>query len=245
MSEEALDRAHWSRVAAQWIAWARLPNHDAFWAYRRSLAAFIGPGNGDALEVGCGEGRVSRELKALGYNVFALDSAPIMVRAAAELSSAHLYTVADSAALPFDDRRFDLVVAYNILMDVRDVASTVKEMARVMRCDGRLVVSIVHPFADRGSFIGPDSAAPFILKDEYFGRRRFEGVEERDGLRMEFAGWSQPLESYSLALEQAGLAITSLREPSPERGDQWRQFEQWARVPLFLWLIARHNPVPR
>ena len=38
--------------------------HDAFWAYRKSLKAFVGPGEGEALDVGCGEGRVSRELKA-------------------------------------------------------------------------------------------------------------------------------------------------------------------------------------
>jgi hypothetical protein len=32
---------------------------------------------------------------------------------------------------------------------------------------------------------------------------------------MHFAGWSQPLEAYVAALEEAGLAITSLREPLP------------------------------
>ena len=35
MTEEGMDRAHWSRVADQWIAWARAPNHDAFGAYRK------------------------------------------------------------------------------------------------------------------------------------------------------------------------------------------------------------------
>ena len=60
------DRQHWSRVAADWVAWARAPDHDAFWAYRAALAAFIGRGQGAALDVGCGEGRVARELRALG-----------------------------------------------------------------------------------------------------------------------------------------------------------------------------------
>ena len=40
------DRKHWSQVAEEWIVWARKPNHDAFWAYRDQLAAFIGRGNG-------------------------------------------------------------------------------------------------------------------------------------------------------------------------------------------------------
>jgi hypothetical protein len=28
------DYEHWVRNADDWIAWARAPNHDAFWAYR-------------------------------------------------------------------------------------------------------------------------------------------------------------------------------------------------------------------
>jgi SAM-dependent methyltransferase len=242
MSEKAPDRAHWSKVADQWIAWARSPNHDAFWAYRKALAAFVGPGGGEALEVGCGEGRVSRELKTLGYRVVASDTAAEMVTAAADADSAHHYVAADATSLPFNDECFDLVVAYNVLMDVVDVPAVLKELARVLRPDGRLIISIVHPFADRGAFAGPQPDAPFILKENYFGRKRFEGVEERDGLQMEFAGWSQPLDSYAQGLEGAGLMISSLREPLPEQGDEWRRFERWRRVPLFLWLTARRGP---
>ena len=67
---------------------------------------------------------------------------------------------------------------------------------------------------------------------------RFEGEEEHGGLRMHFAGWSQPLENYMAALEGAGLAITSLREPVPDEASA-DDLKQWARVPLFLWLKAR------
>jgi hypothetical protein len=42
MSGKDVDIEHWSRIAAEWTAWARAPNHDAFWAYRASLLAFIG-----------------------------------------------------------------------------------------------------------------------------------------------------------------------------------------------------------
>ena len=55
---------------------------------------------------------------------------------------------------------------------------------------------------------------------------------------MQFAGWSQPLEDYMAALEAAGLAITSLREPMPDAADT-DQLRQWSRIPLFLWLKAR------
>lgn len=239
MQKAPADRDHWTRVAKDWIAWARTPNHDAFWAYRNALTAFIGRGEGEALEVGCGEGRVSRELKALGYRVTASDAVTELVEAAAEADSAHAYAVADATALPFEDARFDLVVAYNMLMDVDDLPAVLKEIGRVMRPDGQLAVSLVHPFGDRGAFAGPEPDAPFVLRGTYFGRRRFEGSEERDGLSMRFAGWSQPLEDYAAALEGAGLAITALREPVPDHAVGRGHLKRWRRVPLFLWLKAR------
>jgi SAM-dependent methyltransferase len=238
------DRAHWTRVAAEWTAWARAPGHDVFWSYREGFRAFVGRGTGDALEVGCGEGRIARELTALGHRVTATDPVPAMVEAAAGARSAAAYAVASADRLPFGDGGFDRVVAYNVLMDVEDVPAAVAEMARVLRRPrGELVVSLVHPFADRGRFEGNVSEAPFVLTGSYFGRQRFETTFARDGLRMRFAGWSQPLEAYVDALARAGLAITALREPGPDapRGLAG-PMRPWARWPLFLWLKARPLP---
>jgi SAM-dependent methyltransferase len=233
------DTQHWSRVSSEWIEWARAPNHDAFWAYRESLIAFVGRGEGEALDVGCGEGRVSRELKACGYRVTALDPVRELVNAAREARSADDYAIASGDNLPFEDARFDLVMAYNVLMDVEDVSATLKEIRRVLRPAGMLVISIVHPFSDRGRFANAEATSPFVIQDSYFGSKRFEDTEERDGLRMRFAGWSMPLEAYVTALEDAGLAITSLREPVPQADDEWNHMQRWTRIPLFLWLKAR------
>jgi SAM-dependent methyltransferase len=234
-----LDHEHWSRIAAEWTAWARTPNHDAFWAYRSSLLAFIGEGQGEALDVGCGEGRVSRVLKECGYRVTATDRVEALVTAAEEAGSADEYRVAAAANLPFADNTFDLAIAYNVLMDVEDVSTALREIRRVLRSSGTLIVSIVHPFTDRGRFAGPEPDAPFALHGSYFGRERFEGVEERNGLRMHFAGWSRPLEDYMAALAGAGLAVSALREPVPDASDAWKHLERWSRVPLFLWIKAR------
>lgn len=233
------DRKHWSQVAEEWTAWARKPNHDAFWAYRDSLVAFIGRGNGKALDVGCGEGRVSRELTRCGYQVTATDPIHQFVEAAAQARSACYYAVAAATELPFENSRFDIVMAYNVLMDVEDFPEALKEIRRVMHPMGRLIMSVCHPFADRGRFASTEANAPFVLEDTYFGTHRFEGAEERDGLRMHFAGWSHPLEAYATALEAAGLAIISLREPVPDLGHGRNHMAPWTRIPLFLWLKAR------
>ncbi|MFD9891307.1 class I SAM-dependent methyltransferase [Amycolatopsis sp. NPDC059027] len=227
------EKEHWSRVAAEWVAWAREPDHDAFWAYRDALTEYLGTGSGDALDVGCGEGRVSRVLTSRGYTVTAVDPVAELLSAAEEARSAQDYVVASAGELPFEDGRFALVVSYNMLMDVADVPAAVKEMKRVLREDGTLFVSVVHPLADLE-----------LVKDQvtYFDRRRFETKVEDRGLTMKFAGWAQPLEAYAGALESAGLAITSVKEPAADIRDGRQHLEHWARFPLFLWLKARPLP---
>ena len=139
------DRKHWSRVAGEWTTWARAPNHDAFWAYRDSLAAFIGGGDGQALDIGCGEGRVSRELMALGYTVTEPIPSAHWWTCAAQAKSAHDYAVAGATRLPFEDCRFDLVVAYNVLMDVDDVPAAVREIGGSCAQPGDLLFQLCTP----------------------------------------------------------------------------------------------------
>ncbi len=152
---------HWTYVADQWIDWAGRPGHDAFWTYREGLAAYIGRGTGRALEIGCGEGRVSRELKALGYDVTASDAVPAMLDAARRADSAHGYALADAASLPFDPARFDVVMAYNVLMDLDDMPAALHEARRVLKPGGLLFVSLVHPFSvDQGAAAGLNCPRP-------------------------------------------------------------------------------------
>ena len=116
----------------------------------------------------------------------------------------HNYAVAGAAALPFADGEYELAVAYNVLMDVEDAPAAVREARRVLKPDGTLIISIVHPIFDHGRFDGDGPDAAFGMEASYFGRQRFESVDERDGLTMHFAGWSQPLEAHFAALAQRG-----------------------------------------
>jgi SAM-dependent methyltransferase len=239
VEELGKDLEHWSRVAADWVAWARAPNHDAFWAYRDALSEYIGGGNGEALDVGCGEGRVSRLLQSCGYTVTAVDPVAELVKAAQEAQSAYNYAVAPAGNLPFDNGSFDLVIAYNVLMDVEDVSTAVKEIRRVLRKDGTLFISIVHPLADLELLDAADLGSSSETQESYFERRRFETNVESGGFKMHFAGWARPLEAYVRALESAGLAITSLREPAANTAEGRNQMNRWSKLPLFIWLKAQ------
>ena len=234
--------AHWAAHADEWVRWARRPDHDAYWFYRDAFRVFVPSPGVSTLEIGCGEGRISRDLGALGHRVTATDVVPGLVAAAVAARSADRYCVADAAMLPFATGAFDRVVAYNVLMDVPDMPAAVSEAARVLAPEGILTISIVHPFTDRGTFAGDHADATFEVRGSYFERKYFTGIEDRDGQVMHLLGWSHSLQDYAAALTRAGLTIIEISEPRPRivHGDD-SAVARWRRLPLFLWMNCTHK----
>ena len=231
----------WEQEAENWVRWTRTPGHDAYWHYREPFFAHIVPAPGRrTLEIGCGEGRVARDLARRGHAVTAVDASPTLLRYAREADPAGRYLVADAAALPFPDEAFDLVVAYNALMDIADMPGAVREAARVLEPGGHFCICVTHPLNDAGGFDGAEQDAPFTIRGSYLGRRPYEETFDRDGLRMTFRGWSYALEEYTEALEAAGFLIERLREPAapPEMVTARESYRRWQRVPMFLHVRA-------
>lgn len=226
----------WEPDAENWVRWARTPLHDAYWYYRDSFFDLVVPAPGRCVEIGCGEGRVARDLTARGHDVTGVDSSHTLLRYASEADRASTYALADGDALPFPDRSFDLAVAYNSLQVVSDMAATVRETARVLVLGGRLCICVSHPLADVGSFMDDTPEAAFAVREDYFARRRVDDRVERGGLEMTFRGWTYSMEDYAVALEAAGLTIEVMREPRPVEASD--RYARWNRVPMFLLLRA-------
>ena len=222
----------WEPDAENWVRWARTPGFDAYWQFRDSFFDSIAPAAGRrTLEIGCGEGRVVRDLIARGHSVVAVDTAKTLLRHAIDEGPAAVYAVADGAALPLPDGCVDVVVAYNALQVVSDMAGTVREASRVLSRGGCLCACVAHPVTDLGHFSGDDDPR-FTVRPDYFESRRVEETEQSDGLVMTFRGWTYSLEHYSLALEAAGFRIAALREPVPKQTAEKRA--RWQAIPLFL-----------
>jgi ubiquinone/menaquinone biosynthesis C-methylase UbiE len=85
------------------------------------------------LDIGCGEGRLPRDLTARGHEVIGIDASPTLIEHARRADSDGAYRVADATALPVPDASVDLVTAFMVLHDVDDLDAALREIARVMR----------------------------------------------------------------------------------------------------------------
>lgn len=226
----------WEPDAENWVRWARTPGHDAYWYYRDSFFDHLVPGpGGRCVEIGCGEGRVARDLVARRHEVTGIDSSLGLVRSARDPGPVS-FVLADGARLPFPDATFDLAIAYNSLQVVADMAGTVREAGRVLLRGGAFCAVISHPVADVGRFVDDSPDAAFVVREDYFANRRVEDRVERAGLEMTFRGWTYSLEDYAVALEEAGMVIDALREPRPSGVEA--RYGRWTRVPMFLMFRA-------
>ncbi len=112
----------------------------------RLLLDMAGPLAGrSALDVGCGDGTLLRHLTARGLaRACGCDADRRMVARARDLAAhdgRRIGLVAAKAqALPFPDDSFDLVTCITVLAFVPDPAAAVREMARVLRPGGHLVI---------------------------------------------------------------------------------------------------------
>ena len=226
----------WESEAENWIGFARLES-DAYWHYRGHFFGLVPEPGERTIEIGCGEGRVTRDLKERGHTVVGIDSAPTLLTAARALDTAGEYVLADAADLPFDDESFDLAIASNSLMDIADLGGAVREAWRVLMPGSRFCICVTHPVNDAGRFEHDGPAAVFHI-DVYRGRRPFDESFERDGVTMHFTGWCYPLEGYTRPLADAGFLIEAIREPGVDESDVSAHGERRLRIPNFLLLRA-------
>ena len=232
--------AGWEAEARRWIEWARAPGHDSYWRFHRDQFLDLLPAPGRlTLDIGCGEGRLARDLKALGHRVIGIDSSPSLVAAAKASDPAMDVRLADATALPLDDACADLAIAFMSLQDIDEMPAAIAEAARTLAPGGRFCMAIVHPMNSAGSFEQATADAPFVIKGDYLGAFHYADTVERDGLTMTFNSRHRPLQAYFTALQQAGLLVEALREPGlPDHAIVIGTGRRWQRIPFFLHLRA-------
>lgn len=89
------------------------------------------------LDLGCGTGMISKELESFGA-VFAVDPSVESQDFCGKKGIKNFYK-GSAENIPFDDNVFDVVVMLDVLEHIKDDASTVKEVRRVLKPGGAFI----------------------------------------------------------------------------------------------------------
>ena len=147
---------------------------------------------GLTIDVGCGEGRVARQLESAGYRVVGIDGSQTLARAAGHGGLG--VVLGDAAALPFRDQCGSITVSSMVLMDVDDLAGHLRELARVTAAGGSLCASILHPMRMAGFPLG-DEHRTFAVGD-YLNTKLQEWRFEKNGAPARLRFWQRPISDY-------------------------------------------------
>lgn len=211
------------------------------------LAAECLEGAASVLDVGCGEGQISRLAAQLGVRrVVGVDPTWAQVVAAQERGGGPAYARAGAGSLPFADGAFDVVVACLVFEHIRDVDDAIAEVGRVLGPGGRFAFFLNHPLLQTPSsgwiddqILDPPEQywriGPYLVEDE-----TIEEVEK--GVFIPFI--HRPLSRYVNAMVASGLRIVRMEEPAPPPGFLARaaEYADAATIPRLLLLVAeRHH----
>jgi len=205
------------------------------------LAAAELAGSSRILDVGCGDGQLSRLATQQGASlVVGIDPTWNQLTVARERAGGPLYGRSGAAALPFPDETFDAVVACLVFEHIRDVDDAIAEVARVLRAGGRFCFFLNHPLLQtpNSGWIDDQWLDPpeqywrigdYLIEDE-----TIEEVEK--GVFIPFI--HRPLSRYINALASNGLLITRMEEPAPPAGFLARaeEYEAASTIPRLLYL---------
>lgn len=203
-------RNAWQARADAWVRWARSPElDDDFWLFHlRHFLDLLPPPGRLTVDVGCGEGRLTRALAAAGYRVVGADTASPLVKAAFTHPHSAPAVVADATRLPLPDESADLVIAFMCLHDFDDMSAAVAEAARILTPGGRFAIALHHPFVT-ARFAGT-----------YIAEQRYTLTVQNNDASMTYEGTHRPLTAYGKALTAAGFVIETIREPAKDHAGQ-------------------------
>jgi len=112
---------------------------------RQLILELVGDvGGRNVLDVGCGDGELALELAKRGGIVTGIDASAAMIATAKTRATEHnadvTFRVATAEQLPFAAGQFHVVTAVTILCFVEDARPVFREITRVLRPGGRLVI---------------------------------------------------------------------------------------------------------
>jgi len=160
-------------------------NHNVH--YQRLILNAVPPGCGQALDVGCGDGTLVRELAGRCREVTGIDADDAMIDAARQNTGGQQFIHADFMKYPFEPESVDFVCA-NTSLHHMDFAAALGKLAETLRPGGRLAVIGLGKDAKPADWMIATAAVPV---NKYYQLRYEEGQHPKMPVRQAELTWEQ------------------------------------------------------
>ena len=245
----------WSRIAPIWSE--RYPDFHHKELIIPHVLELLNPGKNERiLDIGCGEGKLSRIVAKRGAIVTGVDPSDMIDFAIAKKGNKKItYFKGECGDLLKNEGKkvFDKIVANMMLMDVdnktlENIFSCIKKM---LKTNGIFVFSILHPcfgvIPVRRSlkipFDSEKNTDRIIIVDNYFDEKKFS-IELVKGHPTDH--FHRTISTYVNHLATHGLMIETMIEPKPTLEQQQKYpreaWQDYDRIPTFLIVKARKIP---
>lgn len=146
------------------------------------MKRFCDLNNEKVLDLGCGYGFYTNLFKNIGADVVGIDGSDIMIKLAKQRYPACDFLVADiTKKIEFEDETFDIIFCNQVLMDVENINFVFSECKRLLKNEGILYYSIVHPAFYGGDWLEDEKGykyakaidnyiKPYKLTNEFWGK---------------------------------------------------------------------------
>ena len=256
ISDKQISQA-WDKLADKWAN--RFTEHGDMnrkYIIDPTLFRLMGKVKGlSILDAGCGHGYLCRLLAKKGANMVGVDLSKSFIEMArqkekaAPLGITYYHRSLSDLAI-FQNETFDMVVSNLALMDVLDQKKAIGELHRVLKKNGRLIFSIMHPCFSSSPVHGwvrvpKDSQRKedwiYWKVDRYFDRS-MEIWQLAPGWPSTYS-FHYPLSDYVKTLIQNGFTITNFEEPVPSKKAMKEHHRELGnecdRIPWFLIIGAK------
>jgi ubiquinone/menaquinone biosynthesis C-methylase UbiE len=204
----------------------------------------------DMLDVGCGEGMFAREFYKTGASVAGIEISSELVEVARRKSPpVIIYRIGDAKNLSFlNDNVFDAAASVLALQNMDDLNAAFREVRRVLKKDGRLLIVLNHPMFRVPKFSSwgwdDEQKVQYRRIDGYMSEAKIS-IQMHPGDDPKAVTWSfhRPLQTYMKALRNNGFLVETPEEWTSHKKSEpglRAKAEDHARkeIPLFMAIKA-------
>lgn len=238
----------WGKVGCEWIEKAQTNDFRMYYIMPWTWELLGDVSGLKVLDLGCGEGGYSRKMAYQGAFVTAIDCSEMAINYAISEAAKNKLNIShfvrnSNDLYGIDDNSFDVVLCAMMLMDVEDLNGTLKEINRVLKKQGKVFISILHPCFKppvQHHWVKSNGMVQVIVEN-YFDPPVWLG---------NIAGIEQPviyrhktLSEYVKIFAQNGFYISDMNEPIPteEQMGKSSRIEWLKRIPMYLFMELKKH----